>query len=280
MEDLLATQPHDGPVNVEAATKGAAIMLEALGWDLSSPSTARTPERMALALAEMCTPRDFELTTFPNDGSYRQLVMEREIPFPMVLSAPHEGGWHRVLTMAANAANALEPHVHDDLGVQVLGMLTLNAALAAAAVLDTDGAEHWLGEATKLAARVPDDPGAAWQYFSATNVGVWRIDIGVECGQSGGAVRELANLVDVAKLDVVPGRKAFYFAHVGCGLAHDSKTEREAIRWLSDAETASPQKIRNNMKIRESVIVLLERARTAAVGRELRGMAARMGIPH
>ena len=39
---------------------------------------------MARALEEMLTPRAFDLTTFPNDDGYRQLVVEREIAFRSV----------------------------------------------------------------------------------------------------------------------------------------------------------------------------------------------------
>ena len=36
--------------------------------------------------------------------------------------------------------------------------------------------------------------------FSATNVGIWRVAVGVERGYSGGAVLQLAGQVDEGKL--------------------------------------------------------------------------------
>jgi GTP cyclohydrolase I len=36
---------------------------------------------VAAAYAEMLTPRDFNLTTFPNDEGYNELVLARNIPF-------------------------------------------------------------------------------------------------------------------------------------------------------------------------------------------------------
>jgi GTP cyclohydrolase I len=36
---------------------------------------------MARAYAELLTPRDFDLRTFPNEEGYQQLVIEREIGF-------------------------------------------------------------------------------------------------------------------------------------------------------------------------------------------------------
>jgi hypothetical protein len=52
------------------------------------------------------------------------------------------------------------------------------------------------------------------------------------------------------------------------------------VRWLRRAEEAAPQHIRNHAAVRETVAYLLGRATAAAGGRELRGMAARMSVPH
>jgi GTP cyclohydrolase I len=66
--------------DLTAATAGARVLLQALGLDLGDESLARTPERMAAALAELVTPRPFRLTTFPNDGGYDELIVARGIP--------------------------------------------------------------------------------------------------------------------------------------------------------------------------------------------------------
>jgi hypothetical protein len=52
------------------------------------------------------------------------------------------------------------------------------------------------------------------------------------------------------------------------------------VRWLRQAEEAAPQRIRNSSAVSETVAFLLNRATAASVSRELRGMAARMGVPH
>ncbi|NDU77157.1 hypothetical protein GWI34_31730 [Actinomadura sp. DSM 109109] len=116
--------------------------------------------------------------------------------------------------------------------------------------------------------------------FSASNVGVWNVAVNVECGERGGAVLDLARDVDETKLTGRKGRHAAFLADVGRGLARDRKTKDQAIRWLRRAENTAPPWIRNNKPVRESVAVLLSQARTDAGGRELRGMAARMGLPH
>jgi GTP cyclohydrolase I len=45
---------------------------------------AATPGRMARAYAEMFTPRPFDLTTFPNDAGYDELIIARSIPVQSV----------------------------------------------------------------------------------------------------------------------------------------------------------------------------------------------------
>jgi len=70
-----------GVLDLGAAELAAAALLASLGVDTSSETLAQTPSRMARALEELLTPRAFDLTTFPNDEGYQQLVIERGIPF-------------------------------------------------------------------------------------------------------------------------------------------------------------------------------------------------------
>ncbi|QXJ21683.1 helix-turn-helix domain-containing protein [Actinomadura graeca] len=185
----------------------------------------------------------------------------------------------RTRLMAGHAADALEPYAGRPGALETLGMLTLSASLAAATLRDKAGAEHWLAEAARLAKRVPDEPMTNWQSFSTTNVGVWRVTIEVEQGAAGAAVLELTKGIDEAKLGR-SSRKASFFADVGCGLARDRRTQREALHWFGRAEKVAPQRIRNSPTVREAVAVMLAQAKSVAVGRDLRRMAARMGIPH
>jgi GTP cyclohydrolase I len=68
------------PIDVDAAETAAAAFLEALGMSLDAEHLRDTPGRMARAWAEMMTPRPFDLTTFPNDEGYDELVVARDIP--------------------------------------------------------------------------------------------------------------------------------------------------------------------------------------------------------
>lgn len=71
-------------IDVDAAQRAAADLLRALGMDLRDPSLAATPRRIARAYAELLTPREFNLTTFPNDEGYDELVLARAIPFTSI----------------------------------------------------------------------------------------------------------------------------------------------------------------------------------------------------
>ena len=76
---LRVVRPPSG-VDLVAAEQAAAAFLVALGVDLDSESLAATPARMARAYAEMFSPRPFDLTTFPNDAGYDELIIARAIP--------------------------------------------------------------------------------------------------------------------------------------------------------------------------------------------------------
>jgi GTP cyclohydrolase IA len=70
--------------DLDAAERAATDFLKALGIPLDSESLRDTPRRMAESYAELLTPRPFELTTFPNDEGYDELVLVRDIPIRSV----------------------------------------------------------------------------------------------------------------------------------------------------------------------------------------------------
>jgi GTP cyclohydrolase IA len=71
---------RDADVDLPAAEQAVADLLRALGKDPSSAHLADTPRRVASAYAEMLTGRQFDLTTFPNDEGYNELVLATGIP--------------------------------------------------------------------------------------------------------------------------------------------------------------------------------------------------------
>ena len=79
----LRVVPSDG-VDLAAAERAAADLLTAFGLDLGNETLSGTPARMVRGLSELLTPREFTLTTFPNDDGYDELVVARGIPFVSV----------------------------------------------------------------------------------------------------------------------------------------------------------------------------------------------------
>jgi GTP cyclohydrolase IA len=67
-------------VDEVAAEHAVAQLLRALGKDPTAEHLADTPRRVAGAFAELMTGAPFELTTFPNDGGYDELVLATDIP--------------------------------------------------------------------------------------------------------------------------------------------------------------------------------------------------------
>ena len=85
---LVAANADPGPslhavrrVDLVAAERAARDLLIALGADLDQVGLLETPRRMAAAYAELLTPEPFNLTSFPNEEGYDELVVVRDIPF-------------------------------------------------------------------------------------------------------------------------------------------------------------------------------------------------------
>jgi transcriptional regulator with XRE-family HTH domain len=175
------------------------------------------------------------------------------------------------------AAEILTGRLDDEDAVQACGMLHLSAALAAGVQADHDTAATHLDEASALAARMDTEVGSwAHLWFGPTNVGIWRTSLAVEIGEHGKAL-EAAKAVHP---ELLPGnvRQAEFWADVGRALTGEKKTRDKGVRVLLHAEQLAPQRIRRDLLVREAVAGLLRQARRDAGGRELRGLAWRMGV--
>ncbi len=86
MSDPALRVVHDpaATIDLAAAERAAQDFLTALGVDTDDEHLHATPGRMARAYAELFTPRPFDLTTFPNDEGYDELVLARRIPLRSV----------------------------------------------------------------------------------------------------------------------------------------------------------------------------------------------------
>ncbi len=151
------------------------------------------------------------------------------------------------------------------------GLAHLTAALASAAQGRADDARTHLGEAADLAALLDADV-SPWMEtnFGRTNVGIWKVTIGLELGMGAG-VAEIA--AGIRPGSVSTSRQAAFWMDLGRGLMSERKTRERGIAALLKAENLAPQKVRNNAFVRESVSALL-----GSGGPDLRGLAYRMGV--
>jgi GTP cyclohydrolase I len=129
-------------MDLAAAEDAAASFLKALGVSTDSESLRGTPGRMARAYAELFSPRPFDLTTFPNDEGYDELVLVRSIPLRSVCEhhlLPFVGTAHvgylpgaRILGLSKLARVvehfACRPQVQERLTKQVADWLQANLA--------------------------------------------------------------------------------------------------------------------------------------------------------
>lgn len=103
-------------VDVAAAERAVADLLTALGRDPRSPDLADTPRRVAHSYVELLTPRQFDLTTFPNDEGYDELVLACGIPVQSLCE-------HHLLPFAGTAHIGYLP------GERILGLSKLARVL-------------------------------------------------------------------------------------------------------------------------------------------------------
>jgi GTP cyclohydrolase I len=141
-------------VDLPAAEQAAAAFLTALGIALDTETMVRTAARMAAAYAELLTPREFELATFPNEESHHDLVIARSVPFTSICAhhlLPFVGTAHvgylpgsRILGLSKLArlveTFAARPQVQEDMTQQIAAWLAGQAAAVGVGVVIA--AEH------------------------------------------------------------------------------------------------------------------------------------------
>ncbi|MPZ67100.1 MAG: GTP cyclohydrolase I FolE [Pseudonocardiaceae bacterium] len=70
----------DAGPDVPAVERAVSELLLALGKDPGSDHLVETPRRVAQSYLELLTPPQFDLTTFPNDEAYDELVLAKQLP--------------------------------------------------------------------------------------------------------------------------------------------------------------------------------------------------------
>lgn len=178
---------------------------------------------------------------------------------------------------AVRTADELSSSLNDPEVVQSYGMLHLSAALAASVQTDRETAFTHLNEAGEIANRMDAEVGTFGRmWFGRANVEIWRATIGMELGD-GAAVAER---YPCAHVDAIPStvRRSEYYCEIGRALLAEPARKEEGLSLLLRAEDLAPQRVRADIFVREAVADQLRSARRDAGGRNLRGLAWRLGI--
>ncbi|ONI83084.1 transcriptional regulator [Actinosynnema sp. ALI-1.44] len=178
--------------------------------------------------------------------------------------------------LAERTLSAPNPGTDTSEAMQVSGMLALTSSLLAAAKGDQAERAAALEHAADLAQHTGEG-NALWFGFGPSNVGVWKMSVALEAGEHAEAAK-IATTVNPAALPS-PTRRAAYWREYGRALARLPRRQDEAVMMLRRAEQISPARIQRHPFMRSVLAELLVKAKRDAVGRELRGMAYRAGLP-
>lgn len=183
------------------------------------------------------------------------------------------GAYDRADAIASNAAKLLT--LDSAASIEVYAQNILAAAFCSElAGGDADGA---LEEARQLSERI-EPVNAFWLNFSRANVNLWRLSMALEAGDHVKAA-EVAALVDVADIPSKTRQLRFLIDHARA--LHGLRgRDNEVTQLIHTAEKMGATRTRHNLWAREMVNEMLLRARRDAGGRELRGLADRMGLLH
>lgn len=177
--------------------------------------------------------------------------------------------------LAATELNSVDVPTNGDDSMQLAGMLALSRSLVAAADSRPGDVDASLEYATELAERTGQG-NAYWLGFGPTNVGLWWMAASLENGDHEHAAGIAESLNPAEHPDTE--RQAAYWVDYGRALARMRGRRDDAVDALRTAEKLLPVRVIRNPFARETVAELIRRARKDAGGRELRGLAYRMGV--
>jgi len=193
------------------------------------------------------------------------------------LAAVQTSAFAAAAQLGSGAADELAG-VGGDEAMAARGSLHLATGFALAADRRGSEARELIAEAGRVAERITGRTDVARHLaFGPENVAMHAVSVAVELGEPEGAVAAAGAVVP----DRIPyaARRASFFSDVGRAHAQ-LRQDREATAALLQAERIAPERVRLHPLIREAVADMVDRAHRAAVGRELRGLAYRMGLPH
>lgn len=179
--------------------------------------------------------------------------------------------YDRADAIARNAISLLTPDAVA--ATEVYGMNLLATAFCSEML--GDDPESALLEAQESADRI-DPQNAFWLNFSRVNVELWRTSIALEAGDHIKAAEIAAHV----RPEDIPtkGRRIRFLIDHARALHGLRGRDDEVTHLLRQAEKLGATRTRHNIWAREIVSEMVLRARRDAGGRELRGLADRMGM--
>jgi hypothetical protein len=160
--------------------------------------------------------------------------------------------------------------------MQLDGMLALYRAEVAAADSRPAAVAPALDHADELTERTGEG-NAYWLGFGPTNTGFCRTSVALDLKDYDMAVAA-AESVD-PRMHSNRSRQAAYWVYYGRALARRRERHDDAVMALHRAELIVPHRVQRDPFARDVLAELVVRSRQDAVGRELRGMAYRAGLP-
>ena len=160
-------------------------------------------------------------------------------------------------------------------GMQLAGALALCRALVSAADNRPAESAAALEHATELAARTGQ--GDAFMIdFGPVSVGIWHMNAALECGEPDEAIKVAEALNPLEHPD--RERRATYWMEYGNALTR-VRRRNDAARALLRAEKLHPVRVLRDPLARDTLVELVARSKDDALGRAIRGMAYRAGLP-
>lgn len=273
--------------NTDIASVGA--QLPALIGDLYATLAAGRDVREVLRLLTLAnmqvTQAWLAAVGAPVDLSWKAATAARDaaqrLDEPVSLGIAAFGTGMALLTagafdMAARTVSSVELPTTTVEEQQLGGMVALASSLVAAARDDAAERSAALEHAAELAERTGETNVAGFG-FGPSNVAVWRMQCELEAGDHAEAAR-IATTVNPDAL-TVRARQAVFWREQGRALARLSGHRDEAVVALRRAELISPEAVHRHPLTRSVLAELVGRAKRDTVGRELRGIAYRAGLP-
>lgn len=178
--------------------------------------------------------------------------------------------------LALAALDGVDVPTNTPESLQLAGTLALSRSLLAAVDGRPGDVDAPFQQAVELAERTGEG-NAYGMNFGPTNVGLWRM-----YGQLD--VKDYDQAVDIGadlrpRENLPPLVQADFWVNYGRALARVRGRREDAVSAMRQAEQISPSRLFRDPFATDVIAELVSRARDDALGRELRGMAYRAGLP-